>query len=328
VHAACRTFAFGVAATAVALSISFTLPAAAQKYPDRPVKIVLPFGPGGVADVTARLVAEKLGDKLGQRFVIENMPGPGGIVAGRAVLSAPADGYTLLLMTGGIASSVPLYNKFPLDMTKDFVAISSMGYFDCLMVVNAQSEFKTLGDFLKVAREKPGKLNIGTISAGGVQNLTANYFKQASGLDVVIVPFRTTPDAIVALMRNDVEMVIDFYAALKSGLEDNKLRAVAWTGPQPSPALPNVPTALGEGVKGFEAASWNAIYAKAGTPPEVLATLNKAMQEVLAEPDVKKRLLDLGIDSKASTPAEMDAQMRGDITKWTEVIDRAGIEKR
>jgi hypothetical protein len=170
--------------------------------------------------------------------------------------------------------------------------------------------------------------NVGTISAGGVQNLTANYFKQASGLDVVIVPFRTTPDAIVALMRNDVEMVIDFYAALKSGLEDNKLRAVAWTGPQPSPALPNVPTALGEGVKGFEAASWNAIYAKAGTPPEVLATLNKAMQEVLAEPDVKKRLLDLGIDSKASTPAEMDAQMRGDITKWTEVIDRAGIEKR
>ena len=224
--------------------------------------------------------------------------------------------------------------KPPLDalcdrgMTKDFVAISSMGYFDCLMVVNAQSEFKTLGDFLKVGREKPGKLNIGTISAGGVQNLTANYFKQASGLDVVIVPFRTTPDAIVALMRNDVEMVIDFYAALKSGLEDNKLRAVAWTGPQPSPALPKVPTALGEGVKGFEAASWNAIYAKAGTPPEVLATLNKAMQEVLAEPEVKKRLLDLGIDSKASTPAEMDAQMRGDITKWTEVIDRAGIEKR
>jgi tripartite-type tricarboxylate transporter receptor subunit TctC len=223
---------------------------------------------------------------------------------------------------------VPLYDKFPLDMHKDFVPISSMGYFDCLMVVNAQSQFKTLGDFLKTAHEKPGKLNVGTISAGGVQNLTANYFKQASGLDVVIVPFRTTPDAIVALMRNDVEMVIDFYAALKSGLEDNKLRAVAWTGPQPSPALPNVPTALGEGVKGFEAASWNAIYAKAGTPPEVLATLNKAMQEVLAEPDVKKRLLDLGIDSKASTPAEMDAQMRGDITKWTEVIDRAGIEKR
>ena len=176
-------------------------------------------GAAGVGDITARIIAERLGDKLGQRFIIENMPGPGGIVAGRAVLSAPADGYTLLLMTGGIASSVPLYNKFPLDMTKDFVAISSMGYFDCLMVVNAQSEFKTLGDFLKVARAKPGKLNIGTISAGGVQNLTANYFKQASGADVVIVPFRTTPDAIVALMRNDVEMVIDFYAALKSGLE-------------------------------------------------------------------------------------------------------------
>ena len=300
----------------------------AQGYPSRPVRIVIPFGPGGVGDISIRIVADKLGDKFGKRFIIENVPSPDGIVAGRNVLAAAADGHTLLLLTGGTAAALALYNKFPLDMTKDFVAISSMGYFDCLMVVNAQSEFKTLGDFLKVGREKPGKLNIGTISAGGVQNLTANYFKQASGLDVVIVPFRTTPDAIVALMRNDVEMVIDFYAALKSGLEDNKLRAVAWTGPQPSPALPNVPTALGEGVKGFEAASWNAIYAKAGTPPEVLATLNKAMQEVLAEPDVKKRLLDLGIDSKSSTPAEMDAQMRGDITKWTEVIDRAGIEKR
>ena len=245
-----RSFTTRRALAFAAIALAFVaLPqaASAQKYPERPVRLVLPLGAAGVGDITARIIAERLGDKLGQRFVVENMPGPGGIVAGRAVLSAPADGYTLLLMTGGIASSVPLYNKFPLDMTKDFVPISSMGYFDCLMVVNAQSEFKTLGDFLKIAREKPGKLNVGTISAGGVQNLTANYFKQASGADFVIVPFRTTPDAIVALLRNDVEMVIDFYAALKSGLEDNKLRAVAWTGPKPSPALPDVPTALGEG---------------------------------------------------------------------------------
>jgi len=316
-----------LAAAALAL-VALPQAASAQKYPERPVRLVLPLGAAGVGDITARIIAERLGDKLGQRFVIENMPGPGGIVAGRAVLSAPADGYTLLLMTGGIASSVPLYNKFPLDMTKDFVAISSMGYFDCLMVVNAQSEFKTLGDFLKVGREKPGKLNIGTISAGGVQNLTANYFKQASGLDVVIVPFRTTPDAIVALMRNDVEMVIDFYAALKSGLEDNKLRAVAWTGPQPSPALPNVPTALGEGVKGFEAASWNAIYAKAGTPPEVIKTLNDALQGILADPDVKRRMLELGIEARASTPEEIRNRLSADIDKWGKVIDKAGIPKQ
>ncbi len=239
-----------LAAVALAL-VALPQAASAQKYPERPVRLVLPLGAAGVGDITARIIAERLGDKLGQRFVIENMPGPGGIVAGRAVLSAPADGYTLLLMTGGIASSVPLYNKFPLDMTKDFVAISSMGYFDCLMVVNAQSEFKTLGDFLKVAREKPGKLNIGTISAGGVQNLTANYFKQASGARCRhrAVPHHAGRDR--GALRNDVEMVIDFYAALKSGLEDNKLRAVAWTGPQPSPALPNVPTALGEGREGL-----------------------------------------------------------------------------
>jgi putative tricarboxylic transport membrane protein len=319
-----------LACAAIALAfVALPQAASAQKYPERPVRLVLPLGAAGVGDITARIIAERLGDKLGQRFVVENMPGPGGILAGRAVLSAPADGYTLLLMTGGIASSVPLYNKFPFDMTKDFVPISSMGYFDCLMVVNTQSEFKTLADFLKVARDKPGKLNVGTISAGGVQNLTANYFKQASErrrLRDRAVPHHAGRDrGAAAQRRGDGDRLL---RGAEIGLEDNKLRAVAWTGPKPSPALPDVPTALGEGVKGFEAASWNALYAKAGTPPPILATLNKAMQEVLAEPDVKKRLLDLGIDSKASTPAEMDAQMRGDITKWTEVIDRAGIEKR
>jgi tripartite-type tricarboxylate transporter receptor subunit TctC len=302
-------------------------PAWAQTYPERAVRVVIPLGPGGVGDITARIVADKLGEKLGQRFYVENMPGPGGILAARAVLGAAPDGYTLLLATGGIAASIPLYNQFPVDILKDFVPISSMGYFDCVMVVNAQSEFKTLDDFLKAARAQPGKLNVGTISAGGVQNLTANYFKQASGADFVIVPFRTTPDVIVALLRNDIQMMVDFYAAVKPGLEDHKTSAVAWTGSKPSPALPELQTALAQGVKGFESDSWNALYARAGTPPDILATLNKALNEILADPDIKKKLLDLGIDSKGSTPAEMDAQMRGDIKKWAEVIDRAGLEK-
>ncbi|MDO8877344.1 MAG: tripartite tricarboxylate transporter substrate-binding protein [Pseudolabrys sp.] len=302
--------------------------AVAQKYPEHPVKIVIPLGPGGVGDITARILAEKLGDKLGQRFVVENMPGAGGITAMRAIIAAPADGYSLLLATGGIASSIPLYKQFPVDVLNELVPVSSLGYFDCILATNGESEFKTLGDFLKAAKASPGKLNIGTISAGGVQHLTANYFKQAAGIDVVVVPFKTTPDAVIALLRNDVHMVIDFYAALKGNMQSGKLRAVAWAGPTPSPAMPELKTAEAQGVKGFQANSWNSIYVKAGTPPAVIETLNKAMHEILADPAIKAKLLDLGIDSKASTPAAMDAQMRGDIKKWAGVIEKAGIEKR
>ena len=302
-------------------------PAAAQTYPERPVRIVLPLGPGGVGDISARIIADKLSDKFGKRFFIENMPSPDGIVAANTVINAPADGYTLMLLTGGIASSVPQYKQFPFDLNA-LTPISSIGYFDPLIVVNAKSAFKTLDDFLMAVREKPGTLNVGTISAGGVQNLTANYFKQASGTDFVIVPFRTTPDTVVALMRSDVQMVIDFYAALKSGLDSGQLRAIAWAGPNRSPVLPDLPTAAEQGVKDFTAASWNSLYAKAGTPQSVIDTLNTALHDVLADPGVKARLLALGIDSRASTPTMMNAQLQDDIKKWAAVIERAGIEKK
>ena len=302
-------------------------PAAAQTYPERPVRIVLPLGPGGVGDISARIIADKLSDKFGKRFFIENMPSPDGIVAANTVINARADGYTLMLLTGGIASSVPQYKQFPFDLNA-LTPISSIGYFDPLMVVNAKSAFKTLDDFLMAVREKPGTLNVGTISAGGVQNLTANYFKQASGTDFVIVPFRTTPDTVVALMRSDVQMVIDFYAALKSGLDSGQLRAIAWAGPNRSPVLPDLPTAAEQGVKDFTAASWNSLYAKAGTPQSVIDTLNTALHDVLADPGVKARLLALGIDSRASTPTMMNAQLQDDVKKWAAVIERAGIEKK
>jgi tripartite-type tricarboxylate transporter receptor subunit TctC len=292
------------------------------------VRVVLPFAAGGVADISSRIVAEKLGDRLGQRFIVENQPGAGGIVAARSVLSAPADGYTLALLTNGTAISVPLFKSLPFDPLKDFTPISTLGYFDCLFVANAESGFRTLPDFLKVAREKPGTLNIGTINVGGTQNLAAELFRTAAGLNVVIIPYRSTPEALVALLRNDVQVVVEFYAALRSGLEDGKTRALAWSGAKPSPALPQVPTAQAAGVAGYEVSSWNSLYAPAGTPPEVIDTMNRALREVLADADVRKRLLDLGIESKASTPAEMDAQMRADIKKWGDVIERANIAKQ
>jgi tripartite-type tricarboxylate transporter receptor subunit TctC len=297
-------------------------------YPDRPVRVILPFGPGGVADITARLVAQKLSEKLGQNFVIENMPGAGGIAAARAVLSAPADGYTLAFFTNGTAISVPLFQNLPFDPLKQFVPVSALGYFDLVFAAAANSEFRTFGDVLKTAHDKPGTINLGSIVVGSTQNLTAELFKSMSGADVVIVPFRTSPDELVALLRGDIQMEVEFYAALKPSLQSGQARALATSGPQRSPELPDVPTVAESGVANFDVTSWNALYAPIGTPPDIIAALNGALREVLAEPALKKAALDLGIDAKASTPAEIDTRMRSDIAKWTKVIAGAHIPQQ
>jgi tripartite-type tricarboxylate transporter receptor subunit TctC len=301
---------------------------AQAKYPDHPVRVILPFGAGGVADVTARLVAEALSNKLGQNFFVENMPGAGGITAARAALSGGTDGYTLTLLTNGTAISVPLFTRLPFGPLKEFVPISTIGYFTCDFMVNAASPYQTLGDFLKAAKEKPGTLNVGTITVGSTQNLTAELFKAMAGIDVVIVPFRASPDVVVALLRDDIQLAIDFYAALKPTLDGGKARIIATSAPKRSPELPNIPTVQEGGVANFDVTAWNALYAPAGTPDAIIQTLNKALREVLADPDLKKRALDLGIDAKASTPAELDARMRADIEKWDKVIAQAGIAKQ
>ena len=313
---------------AAALNLAANGAAAQSSYPDHPVRVILPFAPGGVADITARLVADKLSDKLGQRFVIENMPGAGGIAAARAVLGAGADGYTLAFFTNGTAISVPLFQELPFDPLKQFVPVSAIGYFDLVFVVAGNSSFRTLGDVLNAARDKPGTLNLGSIVVGSTQNLTAQLFKSMSGSDLVIVPFRTSPDEAVALLRGDIQMAIEFYAALKPSLQSGQARAVATSGPQRSPELPDIPTVKEAGVANFDVTSWNALYAPAGTPGDIIDKLNAALRDVLADPDLKQRALDLGIDANASTPAEIDARMRGDIDKWGKVIEAAHIPKQ
>lgn len=324
-----RLLGVGLAFAGLAAIALAPLPAQAQgKYPDKPVKIVLPFGAGGVADITTRLVAEKLGEKLGQRFVVENNPGAGGIAAARAVLQSPADGYTLAVLTNGTAVSVGLFRSLPFDPLKDFAPVSAMGYFDLVFVTSASGPYKTLGDFIKAAKDKPGQLNVGTIAAGSSQNLGAELFKSVTGLNFVIVPFKTSGEVLIGLERNDVQMAAEFYAALRGGLSAKKFIPVAVSGVKRGAYLPDAPTAKEAGVANFEVTSWNAIFAPAGTPPDVVNTLNKALNEVLADPDVRKKALELGIDARGSTPQEIQARLKDDISKWSAVIQKAGIEKR
>jgi tripartite-type tricarboxylate transporter receptor subunit TctC len=321
----CRALVVGPPVAALA---PFTDALAQGAYPNKPVRVIVPFGPGGVADVTTRIVSDKLGDKLGQRFVVENAPGAGGIAAARAAISGGNDGYTIALLTNGTAISVPLFKALPFDPLKDFVPISTIGYFDTIFIVNAESQYKTLQDFIKAAKDNPGKLNVGTINPGSTQHLTSELFKSSAGINFVNVTFRNTGDAVIALLRNDIHMVIDFYAALKPGLLDNKTRALAWSGPKSSAALPSVPTVEQSGVPGFEVVSWNALYALAGTPAAIIDTLNGALRTVLADADLKKRALEFGIDIQASAPADVDARMKADIKKWGDVIEKAGIPKQ
>jgi tripartite-type tricarboxylate transporter receptor subunit TctC len=312
----------------LALSALVSPAHAEAKYPDRPVRIVVPFAAGGVADITVRIVAERLGDKLGQRFYVENQPGAGGIAAARTVIASAPDGYTLALLSNGTAVSVSLFNKLPFDPLKDFAPISSLGFFDFIFTTEANSPFKTLGDFIKAAKAKPGALNVGTINIGSTQNLSAELFKTAAGIDFTIVPYRATPEVSVSLLQGDIAVMIDSYAAVKGNLADGKFRALASSGPQRSPSTPDIATAHESGVASYDVVSWNALFAPSATPPEIIKTLNSALQDILADTDVKKRLLELGIEAKASTPQEISARLKSDIDKWRQVIEKAGIQKQ
>ena len=301
---------------------------AQTKYPNKAVRIVLPFAAGGVADITARVIAEKLGSKLGGRFYIENQPGAGGIAAARTVVSSPRDGHTLALLSNGTAVSVSMFNNLPYDPLRDFNPISSLGFFDFVFATTPESEFKTLADFIATAKAKPGALNVGTINVGSTQNLSAELFKTAAGIDFTIIPHRGTPELLVSTMQGNLALMIDSYSSMKGNLIDKKIRALASSGSVRSESTPDIPTLRESGVADYDVVSWNALFAPAGTPPEVIKTINGALQEILADADVRKRLLELGIEARASTPEEISARLKSDIDKWRKVIEKAGIQKQ
>ena len=301
---------------------------AQAKWPDKPVKIVLPFGAGGVADVTSRIMADRLDKMLGQQFVIENMPGPGGINAARSVVTAAPDGYTMGLVTNGTAISVAAFKKLPFDPVTQFDMVSGLGQFNLLFAVDAESKYKSLGDFIKDAKANPGKLNIGTIAVGGTQNLGAELFKSLADINVVVVPFKRSPDVVVGLLRHDVQMLIEFPPAINGQVSGGKLRVLASSGPKREAEMPNVPTVQEAGVKGYVVTSWNGVFAPKGTPPEAIATMNKAMHAVLAMPDVKAQFAKLGVTTDPTTPEELMQTLKDDIKKWDAVIIKAGIPKK
>ena len=274
-------------------------PAAAQSdYPNRPIQLVVPYGAGGVADVGMRIMAEKLSARLKQNVVIENRPGAAGIVAAKAVATAAPDGYNVLMTGNNNAIAVALFKSLPYDILKDFAPTSTVSFFDLLIVVNANSPLKSLPDVIKAAKANPGKLNIGTINPGSTQNLAAELFKNVAGIEIQIVPFRTSADMATALLRGDLDVMFEFYTAAHGLLSDKKIVALASTGPKRSAYLPDVPTALEAGIKDYEVLSWNGLSVPAATPKSVIDTLVKGLNDVLPDPSIQERAKALGMEMR------------------------------
>ncbi len=292
------------------------------------LKIVVPFGAGGIADLTARTVAAKMAEILGQPIIIENKPSAGGIVAGDAVAKSEPDGTTMLLMSNGTAVSAGLFKNLPYDTVKDFAPVSTLGFFDIALVTRADSPFKTLADVLAFAKVNPGKLNIGSINIGSTQNLSAELFKSTAGIDAQIVPFNGTPAVITALRGGQLDAAVEILGPVMSQISAKAIRALAVFGNKRAAGLPNVPTAKEAGVANMQAASWNALAVPAKTPKDVVARLQQAAVTALASPDVKKRLADLGVEAGSSSPEQLSELLNAEIKRWGEVITRANIPRQ
>lgn len=311
---------------AAASAAALPLVSRAGTFPSKPITLLVPFGPGGIADITARTVAQAMGPLLGQTVVVENRPSAGSIVASQAVAKAAPDGHTLLLMSNGNAVSASLFKKLPFDVTKDFAPITTLGFFEMVVAVDAGSRFKSLGEVLAHAKANPGKLNIGTIAVGSTQNLAAELLKMRAGLDAVIVPYKGSPDVLRALKAGDVDVAVEILGPTMGQITGGTVRALALTDDRRNPVLPDVPTVQEAGVANYDVTSWNALAAPAGTPADVVAKIGKAARDALATPAVTKRLQELGVRAQAGTPAQLDTLLNAEIRRWRDVIQAAKIE--
>jgi tripartite-type tricarboxylate transporter receptor subunit TctC len=300
-------------------------------YPTKPVMLIVPFSPGGIADLTARIVAEAMGKDLRQAIVVDNRPSAGNIVGSAAVAQARADGYTLLLMSNGNAVSASLFRKLPFDVSKDFAPVSTLGFFDLVVLAPGNSRRATLGAALEEARKRPGKLTIGTIALGGTQNLAAELFKSSAGIDALIVPYKGSPAVLNALRGGEIDLAFEILGPMLGQIKAGAVKALAVTSQERLPALLDVPTvreAAGlndYGLNDYVVASWNALAAPARTPAAVVDRLASAAGNAIALPATRQRLEALGVRPQAGSPAELRTLLASEINRWRSVIVAAHI---
>jgi tripartite-type tricarboxylate transporter receptor subunit TctC len=310
--------------------ISGLLPllAAAQTYPDRPVRVLQGFAPGGNADTIARSIGSELSKTMGQAFVVESQAGAGGTIAATRVAKAKADGYTLLLATGGHAVAGALYTNIAYRTVQDFDMVSTITYFPFLMVVPADSPTPTLTRLLASAKANPDKVTYGTAGIGSTHHLAGELLVSMSKSPLLHIPYKGDSAAVTALLSGEINMIIAPATAVIAHIKSGKLRAIASTGLQRWSGLPEVPTVAEQGVPAYEVRSWAGVMAPAGTPRAIIEKLNADMQKALLVPAIRTRLEDMGGEVRGSTPEEMKAMVASETEKWIQVVNQAKIPKQ
>ncbi|WP_461194334.1 tripartite tricarboxylate transporter substrate binding protein [Bradyrhizobium sp. UFLA06-06] len=296
--------------------------AEAEDYPARPVRIIVPFGPGGPADVVARQVGGILQESLGQPFVVENRTGAGGVIGTLEVAKAPADGYTLLMMSNTQTANESLVPQRNYGLMRDLTPIASLNTSDLVIVVHPAVQANTLQEFIALAKAQPGKLNYASSGQGTPYHMAGELFKAMAGIDVVHVPYRNSGEARGGVIGGQVQMMIDAVPAMAPNVAENQVRALATTGKIRSTVLPNVPTVTEAGVPGYEATIWLGLMAPAGTPKPIIDKLNAAVNAAIRRPEVEKLWAAQGAAAMTMTPEAFDKFLRADIVKWADVVKR------
>ena len=312
-----------IAALAVA---AFAVPAVAQDYPTKPVRLIVAFAPGTTSDIIGRMFAEKLTQQMGQTFVVENRTGAGGTIAADQVAKAAPDGYTLLMSTAALPVSAHVYPDLKYDTAKDFASVTVISHSPLLLAANLNFPPKNVQELIQYAKANPGKVSFGSAGVGTSHHLTGEKLKLDTGIDMLHVPYKGSGPAHIDLMGGQIQLMFDNIVALLPLVQSGKVRALAVSSAKRHPLLPQVPSIQEAGVKDFETVAWFGIVAPAGTPKPVLARLNAETLKAIKLPDVNKRLLDSGSTIIGSSPEEADKFLRDEVEKWGKVVKAAGVK--
>ncbi|MBU3551413.1 tripartite tricarboxylate transporter substrate binding protein [Polynucleobacter sp. MWH-Berg-3C6] len=319
-----RYFSFAIAL----LTASFSLAAFAQSnYPNRPIRLIIPFTPGGVTDTSGRFIAEQLSLKLGQQVIADNKPGASGNIGSQMVASAEPDGYTLLLGYAGTLSINPsLFDKVPFDSVKDFAPIGKIG--DAILIIVANNDFqgKTLADVIAISKKDPNGLSYGTSGSGGTPHIAGELFKQKSGANLVHIPYKGGGQALLDLLGGNIPLVYTAVAGANQYVATGRIKAIAVSSAKRSPSMPDVPTFIESGVKDFVIDDWVGLLAPAKTPKPIIAKLNQALNEILNSPEGKAKLLAMGIFPAPGTPDKFGEQIKGDLVRFAPIVKAALIK--
>lgn len=321
-----RFVGLGMAAAAFMLASATVQQArAADAYPNRPVRIILAYGPGGVSDIISRILASHLQKKFGVRFLVENDPGAAGAVAAKKAMSGDREGYTLLNSGNAATIRKTTMPNLPFDVERDFTSVSPIAKFDMVMVAKPGSQFKSAKDVISYAKANPGKLNIGTVSVGSTQNLAAILLRKIADIKATIIPYKKSPQLMGAVASGEVDVAIEIIAGARNAIKAGQVIPLATSGETPSEALPGVPTFESQGIKPYVVQSWNSYVTLKGTPPDRIKKLNTAIQAILHLPEVKKQMISYGMEPFYGGPEAADERTKVDIVKWRKIILDAGI---